>query len=62
MRDPKTNRLITLTRTVYGNIELNFENTKIVRNGKVIDLAEIDNPANEEATVEQLVKANESKE
>ena len=60
MRDPKTNRLITLTRTVYGNIELNFENTKIIRNGKIVDLNEVDNPDNEGTTIEQLSRADES--
>ena len=60
VRDPKTNRIITLTKTVYGCIELNFENTKIIRNGKILDLNEADNPENEGTTVEQLSKANTS--
>jgi hypothetical protein len=58
-RCPKTNRMITLTKTVYGNIELDFNNTKIIRNGKILSLDEAENPNNEGATVEQLSKAKE---
>ena len=58
-RCPKTNRLVTLTRTVYGNIELDFNNTKIIWNGKIMSLDEAENPDNEGATLEQLNKAKE---
>ena len=58
-RCPKTNRMISLTRTVYGNIELDFNNTKIIRNGKIMSLDEAENPDNEGATLEQLAKAKE---
>ena len=44
--------MITLTRTVYGNIELDFNNTKIIRNGKIMSLDEAENPENEGATLE----------
>ena len=51
-RCPKTNRMITLTKTVYGNIELDFNNTKIIKNIKILILDEAENPNNEGATVE----------
>ena len=51
--------MISLTRTVYGNIELDFNNTKIIRNGKIMSLDEAENPDNEGATLEQLAKAKE---
>lgn len=50
----------TLTRTVYGHIELDFSNTKIIRNGKIIDLNDAENPDNEGVTVDQLAKAKKS--
>ena len=44
--------MVTMVKTVYGNIQLDFNNTKIIRNGKIIDLNEADNPENTGTTVE----------
>ena len=41
-----------MVKTVYGNLQINFDNTKIIRNGKIIDLNEADNPDNQGTTVE----------
>ncbi len=57
-----------ITKTVYGNIQLDFNNTKIIRNGRVLSLEEaemigagggthfVDSLG---TTVEELGKANE---
>lgn len=55
--DPRTQQFVRLTKTVYGNIELDFNRTKIIKNGKLFDMDEVDNPDNEGTTIEQVTRA-----
>jgi hypothetical protein len=36
---------------------LDFNNTKLIRDGKIIDLNEADNPENQGTTIEQQMRA-----